>query len=159
MQQGGKTAFLNCVFEVVSLSIRNWIGFCSGRCKVLCCTAENPLKSDWKQERQQIHQWHSQAKSVSFIITTEPQLVHCGPTKEVKERWEEVKWSQGKEEWKKIDFKNERLPRCLGGLWLQCCTLHLFTAQRMTHVRRGKRRRERCCLQNAVISNNIVTVP
>lgn len=87
--------------------------------------------------------------------TTGPLWPNKGGKREM--RRDEV--CQRKEEWKKIDFKNERLPRCLGGLWLQCCTLHLFTEQRMTHIRQETRRRERCCLQNAVISNNIVTVP
>lgn len=38
-----------------------------------------------------------------------------------------------------MDFQSERLPRCSGGLWLQCCTLHLFTAERHTSLW-GKRR-------------------
>lgn len=78
-----------------------------------------------------------QAKSFSSIITAEPLTLHRGPTEEDKQR-RGVKQRRERQK-REIDFQSERLPRCSGGLWLQCCTLHLFTAERHTSMW-GKRR-------------------
>lgn len=48
-----------------------------------------------------------------------------------------------------MDFQSERLPRCSGGLWLQCCTLHLFTAERQTSMW-GKRRAGVWCTSSSL---------
>lgn len=79
-----------------------------------------------------------QAKSFSSVITTEPQPVHCGLVEEAgRGETGEVKGGEkrgwGGEGGGEIDFMSERLPKCPGGLWLQCCTLHLFTAERKTY--------------------------
>lgn len=73
-----------------------------------------------------------QAKSFSSVITTEPQPVRCGLAEEGERERIRGEVKGGEKGGKKIDFMSERLPKCPGGLWLQCCTLHLFTAERKT---------------------------
>lgn len=49
-----------------------------------------------------------------------------------------------------MGFQSERLPRCSGGLWLQCCTLHLFTAERQTSMWGGGG----WCRMHVIVSTN-----
>lgn len=81
-----------------------------------------------------------------------------------RERWEEEKWKEERRG-EKIDFMSERLPKCPGGLWLQCCTLHLFTAERKTDGWGGRDRETEGKMEGEMLPaacchlSNVVTVP
>ena len=89
-----------------------------------------------------------QAKSFGFVIRTGLQRVCCGLTEDGRGGWQ-------------IDFRSRRFPRCSGGLWLQCCTLHLFTAERNTEECGGRNEEMEGELLSAACChlNNAITVP
>ena len=81
------------------------------------------------------------------------------------ERWQEEKWREEREREreregrKKIDFMSERLPKCPGGLWLQCCTLHLFTAERERDTDEEGEMEDEMLPAACCHLGNVVTIP